>query len=152
MSPTTSHSNSSPATRRAVLTPSSAIRTRRLPDITFAHFTEPLVWLCHVCGRPVKNGDGWLLADVYSHPRGHTAGQTWLLFLAESPPACLYRWHSLHRSCDPRPEAGDEYYIAVEAIRTNEDVTRWTKQIQGKVWYPLTNWAEVIRDRILPGQ
>jgi hypothetical protein len=50
----------------------------------------------------------------------------------------------LHRGCDPNPD-GEEYWIAVERIRTATDVIWWSAHLLGKNWIEHTNWGDVLR-------
>lgn len=135
-----------------------AIETERpLYNVKFNGRPEQiLVWLCDECGAPVEDGDGYLTvkyADIREYKRSHDAFDEahrrpngWVVYnLAELDEiAGLARWSVLHRNCDPDPESED-YWYAIERVRTYADLLERTAHLLGKTWLPTTTWHSILR-------
>lgn len=114
---------------------------------------EGLVWTCEVCEKPISNGAGYLTVhhgELHAYDRAAAAWeeehQGWIhsgeVFV--SYPHAV-RWQVVHAHCDPQPNSADDYWIAVERIRTPEQVIRWASHLLEKGWIRNTDWGDVLR-------
>lgn len=123
---------------------------------------RPVEWICEVCKTPIDDGRGYVTvsySELLSYPdrvkewedeyvdvspisgwKSYTLDV--LQFHPEGP-----RWRVLHRHCDPAINSND-YWIAVERIRTHTDVIAWSAHLFGKKWIQSTNWNSLIRRTI----
>ena len=109
-------------------------------------------WVCEVCSRPVKDGQGWITISYPAIHRYEEELRTWKEMhggrlisgaeLLEYPKAP--RWHVWHRKCDPDIDSSD-YTIEIERIRTYQTLLSWTAHLLEKNWFSNTNWSHIIR-------
>lgn len=119
--------------------------------------SEPLLWTCDECGKPVTDGDGWVTIDYAELNAYRDATADWekahptpehglrcfsLTDLMELPDPV--RWHVWHRACDPNIDSCD-YCIDVERIRTAAQILKWTAHLMEKTWLPDTTWRDLLR-------
>ena len=125
---------------------------RRPPKRTPITTPQTLVWTCDECGGPIKDGDGYITVD-YADIREHRARVAdWngrhprgtIYSLAETfdyPMPC--QWRVLHRGCDLNLESED-YWIAVERIRTPAALIHWAAHLGAKTWIQETTWTAIL--------
>jgi len=125
---------------------------KRTPSTT----SQQLVWTCDECGRPIRDGDGWVTigyADIRAYrvaaadwERRHPRGDGWrILSLGEyedfpNP----VRWHVWHRRCDP-DITSEDYFIDIDRIRTVAQLLEWSSHLMEKTWFANTTWKDVLR-------
>lgn len=93
-----------------------------------------LLWVCHMCGRSVKDGDGYLTVSfraIHGYQRRRARGEAGL----HNRP----RWRVLHAACDPTPSA-HSYAYAIERVRTREQLLARDAHLAGKPWINDTRW------------
>jgi hypothetical protein len=115
---------------------------------------ETIRWDCSVCGQPIADTEGYLLADVTAAMATLRAEAEWdeehdgravdIAELLDSYPDEV-RWRSLHGVCDPQPDAGFEYCIEVSRLRSPWDLAWWTAHLWPKNWMRATNWDDLVR-------
>jgi hypothetical protein len=116
-----------------------------------------LTWRCLNCGEPVLDGTGYLHVnhteidsvraahDAFDkRTHGVIAGKDWDDWFALPDHA---PWGIHHASCDPRPESND-YWVAIERVRTQAAMLTWTAHLMEKNWIGYTNWIELIRSQV----
>lgn len=112
-----------------------------------------LVWRCDLCDMPIEDGDGYATvsyAELRAHDRDEAAWERRhdgkvVFTLAEflEGPDPVY-WQVLHRECDPSPDSSG-YWIAVERMRSSEQLLDWCAHLLDKSWIQQTTWPELIR-------
>lgn len=124
--------------------------------------SDEITWHCKECSTPIRDGEGYLfipfrdrrrykedLAAWREHygelaekaERGTISGKTWHAAFDRPERA---EWLTVHRDCDPDPEAPD-YWIAIERVRSYRAVIKWTAHLWGKQWvHDETNWRETL--------
>jgi hypothetical protein len=89
-------------------------------------------WRCDVCGTRIADGTGYVTIDYDRVLR---------------PAREKIRWEALHRDCDPHPERSD-YWIAVERIRAEDQLTWWTLHLGDKRWIGRTDWINFTNSHV----
>lgn len=85
--------------------------------------------ICCRCRSPIADGEGYIEVSQAA-VRDFKAGRR----------TDVVGWNAWHRRCDPDPE-GPQYWIAVERIRTDEQLDRWDAHLGEKGWVEdCTNW------------
>lgn len=93
--------------------------------------TLKIKWTCDECKTPVEAGDGYLCVDSQAANR--------------KPAGTLnIEWRVYHANCDPEPERGTDYWIAVHRIRDASDVMDWTAHLSSKRWIKNTTWNVIL--------
>ncbi|WP_197487856.1 hypothetical protein [Rhodococcus sp. LB1] len=129
--------------------------------------TVRITYVCDECHRPVQDGDGYV--HLQYPPAQADAGEgeategeategggfpmvTAATMMEQSkrpkpPPTTTVptrHWETHHRRrCDPDPY-GDDYWIAVERVRTLVDLANRTKHLSEKRWFPTTDWPDLV--------
>lgn len=113
--------------------------------------TVELEYLCDLCSRPVRDGEGSLYINFGELRSRQSAKAEWdasrdasgaldIMGLLGLPG--LATWHIHHDGC--RPEGTDDYDIAVEDVRTWRGLVRWTAHLMEKRWLPETDWRVLL--------
>lgn len=127
--------------------------------------TDAIEWVCEVCARPIE-ADGSVFIRSSERRRAtedrkerrrmerekkksspKINGMHVVMWTgAEIMTLPDYRapWHAMHDECDPDPD-DTVYWIAVGRIDTFTKVVAWSAHLNGKHWFPLTNWYDVMR-------
>ncbi|SKM39397.1 Uncharacterised protein [Mycobacteroides abscessus subsp. abscessus] len=121
--------------------------------------TSDLIWVCDVCGKPVRDGAGYIHvsdADRAEYRRNLTAWESKrptptggpLDGLRSGGGLMTYpegaKWRVHHAACDPRPDDAD-YRIPVERCRNTTELLCWTVHLMGKSWTAKeTDWTDFV--------
>lgn len=116
-----------------------------------------LVLVCQGCGGHVSDDDGYLWAHTAEVRAAQRAQREWedrhtasdgalaldLVDLLEQPEPV--RWQAHHEGCDP-VHGQSHYRIPAQELRTRADLLDWTAHLMEKIWLPITDWRELIRE------
>jgi hypothetical protein len=122
--------------------------------------TNDLRLTCEECDERIADGDGYLTVSLAAiHRREQAEQECEQENLRRTTPGGLslysaadlltvleiIRWRVLHSRCDPDPE-GDDYWIAVERIKTPSGLLELTAHlIETKAWLEHTDYADLLR-------
>lgn len=113
-------------------------------------------WTCDQCQQPIADGAGifWIsitTADAFeAHMEGlRGRGETTVADPLSGPSPAAWRW--MHVRCcreDPQSTALDDrsYQIAVEELRTPQQLLWWAGHLIEKTWVRSTNLADLLQE------
>lgn len=122
---------------------------------------KPLIyeWICEVCKLPIADRQGGFEVPGEtvkgSRPKVNRDEGVWSIdeLIEVAQEEAKWGWHAYHwnGSCVPADTEG--YAIAIETLRTPEDLLTWTADLMAKNWFPdtLTSWSEILRRAIDQG-
>ncbi|WP_458317879.1 hypothetical protein [Mycolicibacterium brisbanense] len=121
--------------------------------------TSDLIWACDSCGKPVRDGTGYIHVSDFDRAEYRRNLAAWEATLPPRTGGPLdgllsgrdlmnypkpAKWQVHHGKCDPDPDAPD-YWFAVERCRTPAAMLRWTAHLLGKGWFAEeTDWSDFV--------
>lgn len=164
--------------QRFTLTPTGQLHPTERPTMnTIAEVIDAppapskrIVWTCQHCHGPIADGSGWITIcqrevwqrrqavkawekaqhEAAKESRDESTGRIGRLLCAADIMGYPdpVRWERTHEACDPNPDRGSDYWIAIERIRTEADVLSWSAHLFEKRWFQDTAWDRIIRAAI----
>ena len=131
------------------------VKLKKEVDRGAASEERQFVWQCEVCGKPIKDGQGYIDC-VPDEPLPENLGSRMKVGedgkLVEVPFSPRERerrrWAPLHQRCDPRFDLFSFYWIDVERCRYYWQLLDWSAHLMEKSWLEQTDWNEFLRKAV----
>ena len=121
-----------------------------------------LEWVCEQCGEPIADGAGYVCVDERAARAFEEKEVAWQAQTIANQTAAgsatgfisgadlldypqPVHWEFLHEACDPHPNRANDYWYAIERVRTPGDVlSRSAHLLESKDWLRHTDWHLVL--------
>lgn len=111
-----------------------------------------IVWQCDTCTKPIADRDGVVYMPDGATRKYDEAKTAWdevhppeasisVSTLMEMPRRAA--WVVSHFDCDPNAAEGG-WALGVHQLRTPRNIIYWLRHLEGKSWFPSTQWKRFL--------